>query len=412
MCLVRGRTLDTSGIGRRIAYWRDRRGYTQTDFGQLMGQTRRWVQSLEGGQRQQDPRLSVLVRAADVLRVPLEHLLSDRPLPLSTDSSPPVEALAVIDALYAPAPDAEPPTLSVLQRRLTYCCEAFQACHYGTLARELPALIIGAEQSAHAAHTDGQCDAQAVLSRVYQLVTSYLHKYGAGTAIQAALAADRARVAAERSGDPVQIGAAARRVAKSLVYQQRPEAAVEFATAAARRLEHGLVEQGALGLSTLGMLYLSAAIALSSEERTTARVRTAGEYVDEAADVAARQGADLNEDWTMFGPTNVGLHRVDMMIRFEDGWSALEAAEELDPGSLAKMTRERQAGHQVSMARASLLTRRKEDAAAALLAADKLAPEEVRGRPDTVNLVKDVVGATPAPGGELRALAARCGLRA
>ncbi|NNN32528.1 helix-turn-helix transcriptional regulator [Streptomyces sp. S3(2020)] len=401
--------MDTSGIGRRIAYWRDRRGFTQSDFGQLMGQTRRWVQSLEGGQRQQDPRLSVLMRAADVLRVPLEYLLSDRPLPPPTGSAPPGEALSVIDALYAPAPDSEPPTLAALRRRLAYCCEAFQACHYGTLARELPALITGAEQTAHAV---GRSDAQGVLSRVYQLVTSYLHKYGAGTAIPAALAADRAQVAAERSGDPVQIGAAARRVAKSLVHQQRPQAAVEFVTAAARRLEHGLVEQGALGLSTLGMLYLSAAVALSSEDRTTARVRTAHEYVDEAADVAARQGADLNEDWTMFGPTNVGLHRVDIMIRFEDGWSALEAADALEPGALAQMTRERRAGHHVAMARASLLTRRKDDAAAALLEADKLAPEEVRGRPETVTLVKDVVGAISAPGGELRALAGRCGLRA
>ncbi|MFD7335214.1 helix-turn-helix domain-containing protein [Streptomyces violascens] len=63
-------------IGRRIAYWRDRRGFTQADFGRLMGQATRWVQDLEGGQRQRDPRLSVLVRAANVLRVPLEQLLS------------------------------------------------------------------------------------------------------------------------------------------------------------------------------------------------------------------------------------------------------------------------------------------------------------------------------------------------
>lgn len=63
----------------RIAYWRERRGFTQADFGRLMGQTRRWVQDLEGSQRQQDPRLSVLVRAAEVLRIPLEQLLMDRP---------------------------------------------------------------------------------------------------------------------------------------------------------------------------------------------------------------------------------------------------------------------------------------------------------------------------------------------
>jgi transcriptional regulator with XRE-family HTH domain len=403
--------MDT-GIGRRIAYWRDRRGFTQTDFGQLMGQTKRWVQDIEGGKRQQDPRLSVLVRAAEVLRIPLEQLLTDSPPAPPVGSGPPAEALGVIDALYHPAADTDPPPLPVLQRRLVYCCEAFQACHYKTLARELPALIVGAGQAAHAAPVGAQSEAQAVLSRVYQLVTSYLHKYGQATAIQAALAADRALVAAERSGNPVQIGAAARRVAKSLVYQQRPETAVEFATAAARRLEGGLVEQGPLGLSTLGMLYLSAALAASSQDRTTSRVRAATDYVDEAGEVADRQGGDRDEDYTMFGPTNVGLHRVDMLIRFEDGWSALEAADDLDAEALAGLSRERQAGHQVAMARASLLTRRKDAAASALLKADRLAPEEVRGTPATVNLVKDVVGATAAPSGELRALAGRCGLRA
>ncbi|MET9734272.1 helix-turn-helix transcriptional regulator [Streptomyces sp. NPDC006458] len=404
--------MDTSGIGRRIAHWRDRRGFTQTDFGQLMGQTRRWVQDIEGGKRQQDPRLSVLVRAADVLRIPLEQLLADSTPPPPPGSAPPAGALAVIDALYGAPPSTEPAPLSVLHKRLAYCCEAFQACHYATLARELPALITGAGQTEHSAPDGARSEAASLHSRVYQLTTSYLHKYGQASAIQAALAADRALAAAERSGDPVQIGAATRRVAKSLVYQQRPEAAVEFATSAARRLEDDLSERGPLGLSTLGMLYLSAALAASSQERTTARVRTATDFVDEAADVADRQGGDLDEDWTMFGPTNVELHRVDMLVRFEDGWSALEAADAIGPEAFAGLSRERQAGHRVAMARASLLTRRKEAAAQELLEADRLAPEDVRSRPSTVDLVKDVVGATPNPGGELRVLAEHCGLRA
>lgn len=403
--------MDT-GIGRRVAYWRDRRGYTQTDFGRHMGQTKRWVQDLEGGKRQQDPRLSVLVRAADVLRVPLEQLLYDSPPQPPAGSGPPAETSAVLDALYHPAAGAEPPPLPVLKRRLVYCCKAFQACHYATLARELPALIVGATQAAHAAPVGSQTEAHAVLSRVYQLVTSYLHKYGASTAIQAALAADRALAAADRSGDPVQQGAAARRVAKSLVYQQRPETAVQFATAAARRLEGDLTRQGPLGLSTLGMLYLSAALAASSQERTTFRIRAATDYVDEAGEAAARQGGDRDEDYTMFGPTNVGLHRVDMLVRFEDGWAALEAADALDPEAIGGLSRERQAGHQVTMARASLLTRRKEDAATALVEADRLAPEDVRGRADTVSLVKAVAGAMARPPADLRALAERCGLRA
>ncbi|NBE50742.1 helix-turn-helix domain-containing protein [Streptomyces boluensis] len=404
--------MDTSGIGRRIAYWRDRRGFTQTEFGRLMGQTKRWVQDIEGGKRQQDPRLSVLVRAAEALRIPLEQLLSDRAPEPPPGSTAPADVLSVVDALYARPVSTDPPTIALLRRRLGYCCEAFQACHYAALARELPLLVVGAMQAAHSAPEDRQSEAQAVLSRVYQLVTSYLHKYGAATAIQAALAADRALAAAERSGDPVQIGASSRHVAKSLVHQKHPQAAVAFATSTARRLADGLTEQGTLGLSTLGMLYLSAALAASDQERTTARLNAATGFVDEAKDVADRQGADLNEDWTMFGPTNVTLHRVDMLVRFEDGWSALEAANGVDGAALADMTRERRAGHHVSMARAALLTRRREAATTELLAAAELAPEEVEGRPDAVNLVKDVVGATPRPDGQLRALAQRCGLRA
>ena len=44
--------------------------------------------------------------------------------------------------------------------------------------------------------------------------------------------------------------------------------------------------------------------------------------------------------------------------------------------------------------------------------AARLAPAEVVGRQSTVDLLADVVGATPVPGGELRRLATRCGLPA
>lgn len=400
--------MDTAGIGRRIAYWRDRRGFTQEDFARLMGQSRRWVQSLEGGQRQADPRLSVLVRAAEVLHITVEQMLSDQPPAPEAGAAPPVEVLAVVDALYpmsSSLPDDEPPGLEELHRRLEYCCAAFQACHYRALSRDLPSLLTGAQKTAHAAPHDRVGEAHGLLSRTLQLATSFLHKYGAGAAVQAAVVADRALAAAERSGDAVQIGAASRRVAKSLMYQQRPQAAVDYAVSTARRLEPELSTRGPLGLSTLGMLYLNAALAAADRG-------SAGHLVDQAEDVAQWQGTDRDEDYTMFGPTNVKLHRVDMLVRFEDGWSALDTAAGLSPAAVASMSRERRAGHHIARAHASLLTRRKDDAAEELLKADRLAPEEVEGRPEPVRLVKDVLGATPQPGGQLRALAKRCGLQA
>ncbi|NEB42220.1 helix-turn-helix transcriptional regulator [Streptomyces sp. SID14515] len=403
--------MNTDRIGRRIAYWREQRGFTQADFGRLMGQTRRWVQDLEGGQRQQDPRLSVLVRAAETLRVPLEQLLTDTTPSAPTTGRPPAEAAAVIDVLYRDVTGDQPLPLDTLRRRLTYCCEAFQACHYGALGRDLPDLITGAGKAA-ASSASGKQEVHVLHSRVLQLAASFLHKYGQPAAAPAAVVADRALAAAERAGDPVAIGAASRRVAKSLSNQHQPAAAVEFAIGSARRLHNDLAAAGPLGLSTLGMLYLSAAISASSMERTPDRVRDAVEHVDQAEEVAGRQGADMNADWTNFGPTNVSLHRVDVLARFEDGWSALEAADGLDGGAVQGLKAERRAGHLITMARAQLLTRKKEAAAKSLVEAARLAPEEFKGRPATVNLVKGVVGATAKPSGELRALATRCGLQA
>ncbi|WP_435597006.1 helix-turn-helix domain-containing protein [Streptomyces anulatus] len=403
--------MNTERIGRRIAFWREQRGFTQEDFGRLMGQSRRWVQDLEGGQRQQDPRLSVLVRAAEALRVPLEQLLTDTTKAAPTAGRPPAEASAVIDVLYRDTTGDQPLPLDALRRRLTFCCEAFQACHYGALGRDLPALIVGAGQAAAEAGPSDQ-EVHVLHSRVLQLAASFLHKYGQPAAASAAVVADRALAAAERAGDPVAIGAASRRVAKSLSAQDQPAAAVDFAIGSARRLHNDLTAAGPLGLSTLGMLYLSAAISASSIERTPVRVEEAIEHVDLADEVADQQGADLNADWTNFGPTNVGLHRVDVLARFEDGWSALEAAGGLDGAAVLGLKQERRAGHLITMARAQLLTRKKEAAAKSLVEASRLAPEEFKGRPATVNLVKDVVGATAKPSGELRALAARCGLQA
>lgn len=377
------------------------------------------MQDLEGGKRQADPRLSVLERAAEILRISLEQLLTDTPAAPDETGTPPEDVRAVVDALDRHdvmtgtfAPTHEPPALSAVRGSLGYCCEAFQASHYTSIGRQLPTLLIDAHHATAAAPDDAACEAYQLLSRVYQLAASFLHKYGAATTALAAVAADRALAAAERSGDPVAIGAASRRVAKSLMLHRRPEAAVSFATDAAARLRDDLTDAGAGGLSTLGMLYLNAAVAASAGERSARAVDTATALVDEAHDVAAEQGGDRNEDWTAFGPTNVGLHRVDVLVRFEDGWSAMEAASELDPHALNGLTRERRTQHLIAIARASLLTRRKNDAARSLLEADRTAPQEVRGQPASVDLVRDIVGATPVPSGELRGLARRCGLRA
>jgi hypothetical protein len=180
----------------------------------------------------------------------------------------------------------------------------------------------------------------------------------------------------------------------------------------ARRLSSDLTGRGPLGLSTLGMLYLNAAMAASMQERAQAAMGRATGIIDEAAAVAEQQGADLDEDYTQFGPTNVELHRTDMLLRFDDGYGALETLAGLEDEAVAGLSRERKVGRRIAKARASLLTKRRDDAEKEILEADELAPEEVESRPDAINLVKDILAISPQPSQALRQLAAKCGLQA
>ncbi|MBN3932957.1 helix-turn-helix transcriptional regulator [Streptomyces verrucosisporus] len=397
--------MDTEHIGRRIAYWRERRGYTQSDFGRLMGKSRRWVQDLEGGQRQTDPRLSVLQRAANVLRIPLERLMTDNPTPPPGPATAlPAEVAALADSLHAPAQGGRVVDLAGLRRRVTFCCQAWASCHYTAAARDLPAALADAHRTAAVSS-----EAAVLLSRAYQLTASLLFKYGALARTPAVLAADRALAAAETSGDPVAIGAAVRRVARGLIHQQRYATATDYATATATALRPDLERSGPAGLSALGMLYLVAAVGATGSGRSPQAVATTADRLGEAGEIAARQGED-GADFTGFGPTNVRLHEVDTLLRLDDAWSAVEAAQRIDATALAGLGRERQARHLVTTARAAALTRRREDAVRDLLEAERLAPEEVR-RPSVTRLVGDLVELVPAPGPELTGLVRRCGLR-
>ncbi|RKN04757.1 helix-turn-helix domain-containing protein [Streptomyces radicis] len=394
-------------VGRRIAYWREHRGLTQGDFGRLMGQSRRWVQDLEGGHRQSDPRLSLLQRAADVLRIPLEQLVTD-PTPAPAQASLPAEVVALADALHrlpAPAPTGEPTPLPALRKRLDFCCHAWVSCHYIATARDLPGLLA----DAHRAAADSS-EGAVLLSRAYQLAASLLFKYSSTSCTPGVLAADRALAAAEASGDPVAIGASARRVARGLIHQKRHSAATEYATAQADSLRSDLEQGGTPGLSTLGMLYLVAAIGATGSGRSPAAVSTANDRLGAAAEVAEQQGGD-GADFTSFGTTNVRLHEVDVLLRLDDAWAAVEAGRRVTPTALACLGRERRARHLVTTARALALTRQRDEATAALVEAEHLAPEEVR-RPAVVAVVQDLLLLVPSPSLELRSLAERCGLRA
>ncbi|MGN9821915.1 helix-turn-helix domain-containing protein [Streptomyces sp. SD11] len=415
--------MDVQAFGRRVAYWRERRRITQSDFGSLMGQSRRWVQSLEGGLRQTDPRLSVIERAATVLTVPLEALLTDDPARQCIDA---VELDAIRFALQrhdmitgaVDSDGAAPLPVATLHSRLVHARSAFEAGRYGSLGTAVPELLIDANRAAACHEGEERIAAFRVLVMAFNLAESASVKFGAPEL--AVLSGHRAVAAAEHSEDPVIMGLAACHLSDAMTQHGQAPAATSFAVAAAGRLTPELLTAGADGLSVLGTLYLKAAMAQAnaavSADDTRAAEAVPG-HLDQADEYAAQldaHGAPSDfgvRTWTAFGTTNVGLYRVAASVQLAEGEDAVTAAADIPATARAALPRERRAHHLVDLARAYQQTGRRETAVDTLLDAEREAQEEVLCRPRTKQLVEDLrlLGAGTAEG-RLQALAGRCGL--
>ncbi|MFC1436000.1 helix-turn-helix domain-containing protein [Streptacidiphilus sp. N1-3] len=408
--LARVARMDISGIGHRVAYWRVRRGLTQSDFGALMGRSRRWVQDLEGGQRGSAANLAVLDQAAAVLEVRLEQLLADERADASPECVDAAELAAIRAALQHPevvtgAGDSRAKPVDALRRDVAYGWTAFQAADYTPLGRLLPGLLREATRTAHDSTGHRQDTAFSLLAMTLMLTTAVCTKFGDHPL--AYRAADRSVQAAERSGDPVVMAASARHLVDGMFHGGEGLAAIALAAAVAQRLEADLVARGPHGLSALGMLHLKAAIAAAHIDDRAA----VPDLLDAAKQSADRMGVDGNAMWTAFGPTNVQLHRVSAAIRLYDGPGAVSAAQGIDATARDALPRERRANHLVDLARGQSLAGRRPQAVDTLLRAEGLAPQEVHCRPQAAKLVADLrlLGVGSAEG-RLRALADRCGL--
>ncbi|MFJ3728673.1 helix-turn-helix domain-containing protein [Streptomyces sp. NPDC090045] len=410
--------MDSRRIGRNVAYWRERRRLTQTAFGALMGKSKRWVQDLESGARQSDPRLSVLEDAACVLSVGLAELLAEAPAAELDETEMDLirATLQRHDVITGmPADSAEPLDAETLRRRVFYGWQRFQSSAFASLGRLVPELLTDATRAAARYDGDDQLTAYRSLSMALQLTEALAIKAGAPDL--ASLAGHRAVIAAERSGDPVVMASAARHLADAMTADGQPHAAAEFAVTAADRLGGDLARRGPAGLSVLGMLYLKAAMAQATaagldDRRAVSAARAVPGLLDEAGEHAVRlDGNETNHVFTAFGPTNVELYRVAAHVKLYEGAAGVAVAQAVTAEARAALPRERRAHLLTDLAHAHMQAGSREQAVDALLDAEREAEEEVRRRPRTHQLVEDLrlLGAGTAEG-RLRALAERCGL--
>lgn len=393
-------------LGRRFAFYRTQRGLSQRDFAAMIDRSETWVSQVERGARRID-RMTVLRRVSDVLGVPLGELAADTPVVAAVHQRP-ASAVALRMLLSSSltlglAVDVPAGPIDIDQARAEVA-ESWALTHAADYERLLPllnTLIPRLEAAARATKGAARKATWATLARAYHATAAALAKLGESDA--AWVAADRAIAAAEQSGDRLLMAEGAFRLVLVFQAERRHDQAEHTALTAIAAL-NPLAEAGdRAAASVQGALVLQAA--LISARRNDADA--AHDRLAQAHQLAARLGTDRNDYNTEFGPTNVAIQEVAVLVEVGDAGSALRAAARIDTSGLSP---ERQARLLIDVARAQMQRHQQEKALRALLDAEGLTPDQVHQHRLVRSLLLDLARTPLRSDPGLRELAARCGL--
>jgi len=305
---------DKFSVGERIAFYRARRGLTQTQLANLVGRSADWLSKIERGERPLR-NVEVLSAIARALRVSMTDILG-QPV-LFEDARAEDDVPAIRDALMAPGQLSRTLFARSQQRETLvdslrcgqlaeFAWAHYQSGRVSDVVSSLPRLIREAQdlerQAARSAASSSQ--AWAVSARIHHLAATTLSKVG--EADLSWIAAERAMRAADESGDALVLASAARAATHALLAVGRYEDALNLGETAARWLAPRVVDGDPEALSLFGMLHLRTAVAAARHQDRA----TAAELLRRAARAAEQLGVDANYWQTGFGPTNVELHRL------------------------------------------------------------------------------------------------------
>jgi transcriptional regulator with XRE-family HTH domain len=392
---VRGMT-DSMTIGQRVAFYRRRRGLTQSVLAGLTGRTVDWLRKIENGRAPLD-RLSVIRELAHVLDVALQDLIGEPVLmdwlPETRSQNVPALRVALMDHrqfLATSTPAGEQVDLRQLGETVSGAWHDYQESNYGRLSQHLPGLITDTH-SACEQHNDGSdqnLTAQRLNACAHALAVGFLTKIGEGDL--ACIAATQGLTAAHASGSELLIGSLYRSVGHALLSIGEYDQAVALISAAANRFDNGLATASPEYLSVHGMLHLVGAVAASRrDDRATTTA-----FLAEADESARRLGHDANHLWTAFGPTNVAIHRVTAAMELGDLQIAVALGPRIDTTLLPV---ERRVRHSLETARALTRWNQVELALDLLLAAEHDAPEQVRYHQLSRLLIRELINRPRPP---------------
>ncbi|MGH8900105.1 MAG: helix-turn-helix domain-containing protein [Egibacteraceae bacterium] len=359
--------MEHGSVGERIAYWRKRRGLSQQVLAGLVGRSASWMTKVERGDRIVD-KLSVLLALSYALKVDLGKLVGGVELPPNGGGplDPPRGIVAVRRALFTPPPDREPPTAAELRAKVEEAKRLRHNSRYEAVGIVLPELITAGRASAAVQDT---AQAWWCLAGAYQVASALSRTVGERDL--ALLTADRAVIAAQRSGDGLLVAVSELLLALALLRQGLLDEAGAVCSNAADAIAPTDVTP-LKGWALWGPLRLTEAVIAARAESTAHAWR----LLRDARSAAERVGSGRRDYWSAFGPANVGVYEVAVALEAGDPVEALRVADRVEVDELP--TAERRARFCVYVARAHALDRNDAATVGLLLEAERHSPEEVR----------------------------------
>lgn len=361
-----------------------------------------WVSQVERGVRKVD-RMSVLESLADALEVPLAELAAEAPIVAAvTEELPAARGLRLVlsgaYSLSGMLVDRRPPAIATLRGQVREGWDLVHAAKYAELSELLRSLIPDLESATRKVPAIRRAEASELLATAYQACSAALAKLGEPEA--AWIAADRAMDAAERAGNPLLVAAGAFRLVFVFLASRHYDQAEETAGTAADALKATADAGDQAAMSLWGGFTLQRAVIASRLNDPD----TAYRRLEDAKDIATRLGEGRNDFGTEFGPANVGIQEVAVAVDLGDAGRALRVASGLD---VSHLSAERQSRLLIDVARAHAQRRQSDEAVAALLRAEEVGAEQVRGHAAVRQLVNDLMVMQEKPTAELRELAGR-----
>jgi transcriptional regulator with XRE-family HTH domain len=364
--------------GQRLARLRARHRWTQQRLATEAGYSLSAIRHFEQGLRSLDRPAVVLAFAqaldchpTEITGAPYVPVQADRDGQTAVASVAAVRRALMRHGRPARPTEAEAAAVDLpgLRRRVVEANAYRQAAALTQSGVLLPALLRDLQVAAELTAGDDRRAVFGLLASGYECAMQYLYKLGHSS--DATLATERVVWASRETGDPLRLLAASWYDAgEFLTIGEHDEAGAI--------IDEALTQLGSIrapepeAVSLKGAFHLKASLNLARATDAAGAVR----HLEHAQQAAEELGEDRN-DWQMqFGPTNTALWSVSLPVELGQGKAAVARAEKVKLPS--GYSRERHSHFHIDRGRAYFYNGQREQAVAAFLDAERLAPQATR----------------------------------